>query len=333
MGEKGRIDFCTVCRKNTEYILQKQTITKTMKDKEYTFSITSAMCSECGKEMNIPGLIDKNIQEVDEQYRAYEGIVSIDDIEKLMKIYKIGKGPLSLALGFGEVTVTRYLSGQIPSKEYSDIMRAALSSPSYMREKLHENKDKMALAAYNKSMDAAIQLENLFSVSDKMLRVISYVFERLEEVTPLMLQKLLYFIQGVSYARNGRAMFSENCQAWVHGPVYPEVYNMFRDFKYNPIEDARFAIFDGTEDELTEDERRIIDLVVNTFGEYGGMVLERITHAEMPWKAARRGYGDNIPSNEPIPMENIKAYYVEMNAIYDFSSENGLRKYIREILQ
>ncbi|MCI5951618.1 MAG: hypothetical protein MRZ63_04810 [Anaerostipes sp.] len=94
--------------------------------------------------MNIPGLIDRNIQEVDEQYRAYEGIVSIDDIEKLMKIYKIGKGPLSLVLGFGEVTITRYLSGQIPSKEYSDILRTALYSPSFMKRKLQENKDKIA---------------------------------------------------------------------------------------------------------------------------------------------------------------------------------------------
>lgn len=332
-AEKGRFDFCTVCRKNTEYTLQKQNIIKILKDKEYTFSITSAVCDECGKEMNIPGLIDKNIQEVDEQYRSYEGIVSIDDIEKLMKIYKIGKGPLSLALGFGEITITRYLSGQIPSKEYSDIIRAALSSPSYMRDKLNVNKDKIALAAYHKSMDAAIQLENLFSVSSKMLRVISYVFERLEEVTPLMLQKLLYFIQGVSYARNGGSMFSENCQAWVHGPVYPEVYDMFRDFKYNPIEDARFAIFDGAGDKLTAGERKVIDLVVNTFGEYGGKTLERITHTEMPWKTARRGYGDQIPSNEPISKESIKSYYIELNAKYDFSSEDGLRKYIRGILR
>ena len=192
---------------------------------------------------------------------------------------------------------------------------------------------KTAPAAYNKSIDAAIQLENLFSVSSKMLRVISYVFERLEEVTPLMLQKLLYFIQGVSYALNGSPMFSENCQAWVHGPVYPEVYDMFRDFKYNPIEDARFAIFDGAEDALTADERRAIDLVVDTFGEYGGKVLERITHTERPWKTARRGYGDQIPSNEPISMESIRSYYVEMKAKYDFSSEDGLRKYIREVLQ
>ena len=119
MANKGKKDFCTVCRKETGYTLQKRNITKIIKGVEYIFSITVAVCDECGEEMSIPGLIDRNIQEIDEQYRAYEGIVSIDDIEKLMKIYKIGKAPLSLALGFGEVTITRYLSGQIPATERS----------------------------------------------------------------------------------------------------------------------------------------------------------------------------------------------------------------------
>ncbi len=250
-----------------------------------------------------------------------------------MKIYKIGKAPLSLALGFGEVTIARYLSGQIPSKEYSDVLRSALSSPSFMERKLNENREKIAAAAYNKAMDAAMQIENLFSVSPKMLRVISYIFKKLREVTPLMLQKLLYFTQGVSYALNGRPIFPENCQAWVHGPVYPEVYDMFKDFKYNPIEDARFAIFDGIDNELDENERKVLDLVMNTFGEYGGRALERITHNEKPWKEARKGYDDSIPSNEIIPMKNIEAYYTAMNAKYDFSSETGLRKYINAMMR
>ena len=122
MAEKGRRDFCINCRKETEYLLKKKDIVKNIREKEYTFGITVAVCTECGEEMSIPGLIDKNIQEVDEQYRTAEGLVSIDDIERLMKIYKIGKAPLSLALGFGEVTIPRYLEGQVPSKEYSDVV-------------------------------------------------------------------------------------------------------------------------------------------------------------------------------------------------------------------
>lgn len=333
MAGEVRKDFCIECRKETEYILKKKNITKVIKDKEYEFNITVAVCAECGEEMSLPGLMDKNIQEIDEQYRLAEGLVSVNDIEKMMKIYKIGKAPLSLALGFGEVTITRYLLGQIPSKEYSDIMKAALTSPTAMKNKLLENKEKIADTAYSKAVKAADELDNLFSVSEKMLRVIAYVFERLEEVTPLMLQKLLYFIQGLSLALRGTPMFKEDCQAWAHGPVYPEVYYLFRDFKYNPIEDARFALFDGATDLLTDDEKEIINLVVNTFGVYGGKALERITHNEQPWKLARRGYGDTIPCNAELSKDSIKEYFRAINEEFSISSESGLNEYIIAMLK
>ena len=332
MTEKRRRDFCIECRKETEYLLQKKNIVKKIRDKDYTFGITVAVCTECREEMSIPGLIDKNVQEIDEQYRAAEGLVSIDDIEKLMKIYKIGKAPLSLSLGFGEVTIPRYLEGQVPSKEYSDVVKSALASPAYMKQKLMENREKLTDTAYKKAMTAADSIESLFSVSDKMLRVIAYVFEKLEEVTPLMLQKLLYFIQGIHSALYGKSIFAEDCRAWIHGPVYPEVYELFRDFKYNPIDDARFALLEGMEDTLTDDEKRVIDLVVNTFGMYGGKVLEKITHNEDPWMEARKGYGDSIPSSELLPKERIMKYYIVVNQKYGIDTETGLRTYIYDML-
>ncbi len=332
MIEKGRRDFCIECRKETEYLLQKKDIVKTIRDKAYTFSITVAVCAECGEEMSIPGLIDKNVQEVDKQYREVEGLVTIEDIEKLMIIYKIGKAPLSLALGFGEVTISRYLEGQVPSKEYSDIVKAALASPAYMKQKLIENREKLTDTAYKKAVAAADSIESLFSVSDKMLRVIAYVFKKLEEVTPLMLQKLLYFIQGVYSVLYGKPIYAEDCRAWIHGPVYPEVYDLFRDFKYNPIDDARFALLERNEDALTDDERKAVDLVINTFGMYGGKVLEKITHNEDPWIEARKGYGDSIPSSELLPKDRIKKYYIAVDQKYGIDSEAGLRAYIHDML-
>ena len=38
----------------------------------------------------------------------------------ILRKYKIGKKPLSKLLGWGEVTITRYINGDIPSKLYSD---------------------------------------------------------------------------------------------------------------------------------------------------------------------------------------------------------------------
>ena len=333
MAERRRTDFCIECRNETEYMLQKRRIVRMIRDREYSFEITMAICSQCGEEMSIPGLIDRNVQEIDEQYRLAEGIVTVKDIERLMKLYKIGKGPLSLALGFGEVTIPRYLEGQIPSKEYSAIIKSALSSPAFMREKLAGNREKLTDAAYKKAMAAAEGLEVLFCVSEKMLGVIACIFEELEEVTPLMLQKLLYFIQGIYSALYGKPLFEEDCRAWVHGPVYPEVYTLFRDFKYNPIDDVRFGLLKGTDDVLTEEERDVIDRVVNTFGIYGGKVLERITHNEGPWKSARKGYGDQVPSSELVSKDSIRKYYESVNEVYGVGSEEGVREYIRHMLR
>lgn len=333
MAEKERKDFCIACRKETEYYLQKMPVTKTIREKEYMFYITTAICSECGEEMSLPGLLDQNVKEIDHQYREMEGIVTIDDIEKLMKIYKIGKAPLSLALGFGEVTITRYLDGQIPSKEYSEIIRKALTSPAFMKKMLDVHRDKIAVTAYNKAMQAADEVMNLFSVSEKMLRAISYLFRELEEVTPLMLQKLLYFIQGIHLAFYGTSVFPEDCEAWVHGPVYREVYDLFRDFKYNPIEDVRFSVLNDTNVELSTDEKRVMDLVINTFGMYGGKVLERITHNEEPWTKARRGYGDGIYSDERITKESIQQYFKRMDEEYDFKTEKGINNYIDHMIE
>ena len=114
MSEKERRDFCIECRKDTEYLLQKRDIVKNIKDKEYTFSITVAVCVECGEEMSIPGLVDKNVREIDEQYRAVEGLVSIEDIEKLMKIYKC---PIPFQKDYISANFI-YLQSFIPCKVY-----------------------------------------------------------------------------------------------------------------------------------------------------------------------------------------------------------------------
>ena len=198
MAERRRT-FCIECRKETEYTLHKTAITKIIRKKEYHFLITTAHCKECGCEVGVNGILDYNAKEIDEQFRKAEGIISLEEIEKLGKIYNLGKAPLSIALGFGEVTIPRYLAGQIPSKEHSDVMRAVLSDTGVMRRLLEENKDKLAESAYKKGMSAIEELDALFSVPSKMLMVVSYIFEQLGEVTPLALQKILYFIQGLYF--------------------------------------------------------------------------------------------------------------------------------------
>lgn len=328
MLKEERLDFCTECRKDTEYTLTKIMEKEVIRDKEYEFEYTAAVCKECGAQMNIPGLIDLNIRERDKQYRETEGIVSVEEIQKLMELYHIGKAPLSLALGFGEVTISRYLEGQMPSKNYSDIMRNALAYPHYMELLLNQNQEKVGETAYKKAKKAIEELKSLFDVSEKMLVAISYIFEQLQEVTPLALQKILYYIQGIYMAIFGTSMFEENCVAWQHGPVYEKVYYLFRDFKYNPIEDNRFALLSSKKQKLSDDEKKVINLVTATFGKYSGKVLETITHHEAPWQKAREGYDVDTRSHVIMEKEEIKAYFEKVAAQYSIDVEEGLNQYI-----
>lgn len=328
MAKERMFDFCTTCRKETPYRVCKKTVQKVIKDKEYEFEITAAVCDECGEEMDIPGLLDANVSAIDKQYRNAEGLISVEDIQKIMEIYNIGKAPLSIALGFGEITITRYLSGQMPSKEYSDIIKKALSTPNYMIKLLNENAERMGETAYKKAIKCAEEIAGLFCVSDKMLLTISYIFEQMKEVTPLALQKILYFIQGIYMVMFEKPLYKEDCMAWIHGPVYEEVYDLFKDFKYNPIEDNRFAIFKDRFEELSEQEKMVIDLVINTFGKYSGKVLEDITHEEQPWKNARLGYEPSEPSREIISKDEIRNYFVSVADEYGIDTEEKLNAYI-----
>lgn len=330
---KERTQFCIECRKETKYIIRRGQCAHSIKGQEYTFDILTAVCEECGEEVNLPGLMDNNAKLIDEQYRKLEHLVTIEDINTLMEVYNIGKAPLSLALGFGEITITRYLQGQYPSVEYSNIIRNALTDVDFMLDCLEKNREKVGDTAFKKAWGAATNLKGLIdSVSEKMLITISYIYEKTGEITSLALQKILYYIQGIFMVNYGRPLFKEECQAWVHGPVYKEVYDMFKGFKYNPIEDKRFVIFRDRFQMLTDEEKEVIDMVLNSFGMYSGKTLEWITHKESPWADAFDG--DNVYgyTNEPITKETIREYFNSVSKDFDLKSEEGLRKYIQKQL-
>ena len=298
-----RSAFCINCHRETACMPRKVKINQSVRDKSYTFEITTFVCSECGREIGFPGLMDYNIKEMDEQYRKAEEIITVEDIERLMKLYNIGKAPLSLALGFGEVTITRYLAGQVPSKEYSDIMLHALASASYMKELLDQNREKIGETAYKKAYTAATQLENLYvAVPVELLAVIAYIFSALHEVTPLTLQKLLYYIQG----------------------NYAAIYD-------KPLFDAPFVPLKESALPLTPEAKEVVDRVLDTFDMYSGKVLESITHKEAPWLDARKGFLPDETSHAEISLDAMKAYFKKVDEKYNIRTEDGLRKYIAKM--
>ncbi|MCY4267368.1 MAG: DUF4065 domain-containing protein [Flavobacteriaceae bacterium] len=67
----------------------------------------------------------------------------------------------------------------------------------------------------------------------------NYIIEQGEkdyvEVTPLKLQKLLYFLFGEFYASTRQKLFKDSFYAWKHGPIIPHIYEQLKHYGKKPI--------------------------------------------------------------------------------------------------
>lgn len=124
-------------------------------------------------------------------------------------------------------------------------------------------------------------------------------------ITPLKLQKLLYYAQGYYLAINNRELFSEDFQAWAHGPANVEIYNKYKIFGSSSIPDTTEEISSL----LTENIINFLYDVWNTFGIYDGKYLETLTHQEDPWINARKGYAPGEKCNVVITKESMKIFF------------------------
>jgi len=130
--------------------------------------------------------------------------------------------------------------------------------------------------------------------SDIAKYILNFFQERGDLITNLKLQKLLYYVQGWHLGLYGKPVFPESLQAWVHGPVQPDVYAQYKKFRWNPIVDEIDA------PKIAKKLQQHIDEVLAVYGTEPAYVLERMTHQEDPWQHARHGLQPDMESTAEI---------------------------------
>jgi uncharacterized phage-associated protein len=119
-----------------------------------------------------------------------------------------------------------------------------------------------------------------------------------ELVSNMKLQKLLYYQQGFHLAYFNTPLFEEEIEAWIYGPVIPQIYHAFMEYGKNGIE------YGGETIKLTEPgEESLFHEVNQVYGALSAVGLMRKTHDESPWKTTPTG-AENV-----ISKEKIKAYF------------------------
>lgn len=129
-----------------------------------------------------------------------------------------------------------------------------------------------------------------------------------ESMTPKKLQKLSYYFEAWCHALFNRSLINDTrFEAWIHGPVSPELYSKYRDYGWNDIEQ--------TGDNSSTFEPKALDLLQSVWMTYGDKTaneLEALTHSETPWKNARKGLDETEPSDNEILAEDMREYYLSI---------------------
>lgn len=323
--------FCEECRNDVNYTVTEVPMTSSVKGEEYHYTGKEAHCADCGSLIYVPEINDYNLKALYDAYRLQNGIVPLETVLAIPKKYAIGKRPLSLLLGWGEQTFTRYCDGDMPTKQYSDVLMRIYNDPAYYAELLESGKNSLkSLAAYEKSRKAVDSLLSDFDAYDsKINTAIKYLLNQCEDITPLALQKALYYIQGFYYAFYKSYLFAENCEAWVHGPVYKDIYYRYRDYRFDPI--TQNNSFD--ESVLSTQEKAIFDSVINNLCCFSGKILEFFTHNETPWLSTRGNLSVSAPSERIISQESIGEYFSAVKEKYNMVNPNDIRTYAQDMFQ
>ena len=144
---------------------------------------------------------------------------------------------------------------------------------------------------------------------------------RLGRISPMKLQKLVYYSHGWSLALFDEPLIEDRIEAWQYGPVIPALYYEFKEFGNSPITRlAKELAIEGEPGRAVEvepemvDERpkKLVQKVWDRLGHYSAVELSNLTHSENePWF--------KVPKKRPgiaIPNELIRNCFKDMLLSY-----------------
>lgn len=122
-------------------------------------------------------------------------------------------------------------------------------------------------------------------------------------ITHLKLQKLLYYSECWCQLLLDRQLFSENIEAWAHGPVVREVFDEFKEAGWEPLS------IKGELVDFDEEVVEVLEQVLEAYGNVSAKTLERMVHQDQPWKEARGSLSLEARCSNVISKEKMKAYF------------------------
>lgn len=137
-------------------------------------------------------------------------------------------------------------------------------------------------------------------------------YNRESDMSLKKLQKLCWYAYSWYIALNNEPdeenlelLFNSRAEAWIHGPVFRDLYD---DFRHNDCDKLKSSNTD-----LNSEIIYFLDEVYRVYGSYTGYQLESIAIQESPWKNARGDLRPSQPCTNYIDEKDVFEEYLNRN--------------------
>lgn len=292
---------------------------------------TGWVCEDTGERFTTDESDTASYIQVTNQYRAKYGIPYTDEIIEIRNKYGLSAAKMSQLLGIGINQYRKYEQGEVPSVSNGRLIRSIMN-PKVMLDMIESSKGELNELEYKKltqridkiienNIDYKMQqyetkrifsstrsIENGYAnISLKKLKnIMIALLERSKDVWCTKMNKLLFYVDFLSYRERGMAMTGLTYRAIDYGPVperWDKIYSQFDEIQQEllHIGDYEGTILRSTtkieEGVLTEEELNIINMVCNKLGNCSSREISKISHDESAWKNYHKQL-ERIPFSE-----------------------------------
>ena len=136
--------------------------------------------------------------------------------------------------------------------------------------------------------------------------IIKYSNENNLIISNLKLQKLLYFIQSHFLVQKNEICFTDEIKTSDLGPIVQNVYDEYKHFGAGNIPFI-FVSYEISKDDIREDDRKLIDEVIDEFSTFRSSELMEMIKNQDPWIRTYK-QGDKISIDTKLLKEFFTNY-------------------------
>lgn len=319
--------YCPFCKKEVEYRIEKRDL-KEFRGIEINTFENVAVCEGCGQDLYVNDIENENNERIYEIYRVKANIIKAQDIINLRKKYDMSQRELTSILGFGKMTINRYERGGVPTKSQSDYIKLLIENEDKFIEKVKEayQKNDITEKTYKKIVSGKVEksiikkevqdnirkylefelnrkpdIYNGYKTLDleKIENIISYIANKVKNLTITSLNKYLWYIDMLSFNKRSVSITGLTYQNQKFGPTiidnkYDEISLLDDKYKREDIETENgnttkiISKENYNLNKINDVEKEIIDTIIKLLKKKNVTEISEMSHKEDGWKKTKR---------------------------------------------